>query len=156
MSFVQFGERERKVWKVFEKVVWTSQICLFKKTWFTTFDWSKINFNCSKQTKASLKIWKQFRLIEKQIGSIEANIGFLKNFKTLSIDWKTDWINRNRQMPTKFLRKNTVLKNLKTHFRNTSKHWNWWTKCMSMWWNVFQKQSFKPSFPKIKIIKHFP
>ena len=30
---------------------------------------------------------------------------------------------------------------------------DWWTKCMSMWCNVFQKQSFKPSFPQIKIFK---
>ena len=27
-------------------------------------------------------------------------------------------------------------------------------KCMSMWCNVFQKQSVKPSFTKIKIFKH--
>ena len=73
-------ERERKVWKVFEKMVWTSQICLFKKTWFTTFDWSKINFDWSKQIEALFKILKQFRLIEKQIGSIEADRGFLKTF----------------------------------------------------------------------------
>ena len=66
--------RERKVWKPFWKVSLNKSNSDFKKTWFTIFDWSKISFDWSKQTEASFK-----------------------NFKTISINQKTDWINRSRQ-----------------------------------------------------------
>ena len=62
------NQRERKAQKTFWKVSLNKSNSDFKKTWFTIFDWSK-------QTEASFKILKQFRLIEKQIGSIEVDKG---------------------------------------------------------------------------------
>ena len=112
------SEREKSL-KNFLKSKFEQVKLWFLKTWFTIFDWSKISFDWSKQTEASKKFLKQFQLIKKPIGSIEANRGS-QNF------WE----------------KKQFLKITNTHFRNTSKHWNWWTKCMSMWWNVFQKQLF--------------
>ena len=77
------GEREKKFWKSwFEQVKYD-----FLKTGFTSFDWSKISFDWSKQTEASLKVFKQFRLIEKQIGSIETDKGS-QNFEEKHNFWK--------------------------------------------------------------------
>ena len=72
------GERE-KVLKSFWKS-WFEQVKYnFLKTWFTSFDLSKINFDWSKQTEASLKKFQTIS-IKKQIGSIEIDRGFLKQF----------------------------------------------------------------------------
>ena len=115
-ELVRVEERKKSLKKFWKR--WVEQVKIrFLKTLFTIFDWSKINFDWSKQTKAPLNF-----------------------LKTILIDRKTNSINRNNRNSLKFWEKNTVLKKNKTHFRNTSKHWNWWTKCMSMWWNVFQKQ----------------
>ena len=74
------SEREKKFWKVFEKVVRTSQIWIFQKPYSRNSIDRDNSFDWLKQTEASFKILKQFRLIEKQIGSIETDRGFLKTF----------------------------------------------------------------------------
>ena len=101
-------ERERK-FKTFEKGVWKSQDLIFLKTWFTIFDWSKINFDWSKLTEAHINFQLQFRLIEEQVRSI------------------------------KIVKKNEFLKNNWFWCRLSSKHWILCIKCMSMRWNAFQK-----------------
>ena len=110
------GERER----VFEKVVWTSQIWFFKnlihefrliekqfrlietdrgfskilKQFQNNFDWSKNRLDQSKQTEASLN-----------------------NFKRISIDRKIDWINRNWQRLTKFEEKHSFWKKIQEQLK---------------------------------------
>ena len=61
-----------------------------------------------------------FRLIEKQFRMIKTHRGSQKFLKTISIDWKTYSINRNRQRLTKFWEKHSFWKS----FRNNSKHRN--------------------------------
>ena len=63
------AERE-KSWKLFEKVQ-----SVFLKTWFTSFDRSKISLNWSKQTETPSLKFKKFWSIEKQIGPIELGRG---------------------------------------------------------------------------------
>ena len=99
---------------------------VFKKTWFTIFDWSKNNFDQSKQTKAHLNFFKKYRLIKKQFGSIE---NLEKHFLE-----KITW----------FLK--TPLKALNIRNKNA---WVWDEM-------FFQNTNFKPSFPKIKIFNHSP
>ena len=82
-------------------------------------------FDRSKWTEALSNIFKNFRLIEKQNGSIEMGRGLL-NLRKNTVFWKT--------------------------FRINSKHWNLRTKCMSMWWCDFKNKSFKPKFPKTKFL----
>ena len=70
------GERKRKV---FEKVLilWKSQISLFKKSFFTMFDRSKITFDRSNVTGVLALSEALFRSIENQVGSIEMGRGTL-------------------------------------------------------------------------------
>ena len=93
--------------------------------------------NFLKSKFEQVKLWflknliHDFRLIENQFRLIETDKGFFKNFKTILIDRKADWINRSRQRLTKFLerkKKTQFLKRTKTQCRNTSKHWNWRAK----------------------------
>ena len=65
-------EREKKVWKPFWKVSLKCQTLIFKN------------------------LIHEFRLIKNQFWLIETNGGFFKNFKTISIDRKIDWINWSR------------------------------------------------------------
>ena len=52
---------------------------------------------CFESVKHCLKknLIHNVRLIEKQVRSIEPGKGLLKFFKKISIDQKSDWINRN-------------------------------------------------------------
>ena len=68
-------ERERKFWKRFEKVVWTSQIWFFK---------NQIH---------------EFRLIEKQFRLIEIDRGFSKILKQFqnNFDWSKNRLYQSKQ-----------------------------------------------------------
>ena len=55
----------------------------FNKTILKEFDRSKISFDRSKQTEALFNIFKKFRLIEKQNGSIEMGRGSLNLRKNI-------------------------------------------------------------------------
>ena len=98
--------------------------CL-KKTLWTIFDCSKnrfdrlkITFNRSSSDRASI-----------EPGRFKPN--FNRNFDWLeigSIDWKYGKI--------KFLKNRAIL------CRNSSKHSILWIECMSIRWNVFQKQLY--------------
>ena len=127
------NRREREKFEKLLKSEFEQVKLSFKKTWFMIFDWSKISFDWSKQ--------------------IEAALNFLK---TISIDWKTDSINRNRQRLTKFLRKHSFLKKTK-HSLETPQSIENDEQNVWVWDKIFFKNnSFKPSFPKIKIFKDFP
>ena len=79
-----------------------------------------MSFDWSKQTEASLKIFKKFQnnfdWSKNRLDQSKQTEASLNNFKTISIDRKTDWINRNRQRLTKFWGKTQFLKkkNLET------------------------------------------
>ena len=65
------SEREKGVWKSFEKMIWISQIWLLKK------------------------LIHDFQLIENQFRLIEIDRSSQKILNVISIDQKTDWINQN-------------------------------------------------------------
>ena len=65
------SEREKGVWKSFEKMIWISQIWLLKK------------------------FIHDFQLIENQFQLIEIDRSSQKILNVISIDQKTDWINQN-------------------------------------------------------------
>ena len=133
------SDRERKCLKTFWKSVWTCENQVFQKTLYTIFDWSKTRFDWSKHTEPS----QEFLI-------------------AISIDWKTNSIDRNTQSQAKnFNRnfdlskntfdwskfwKNRVLKIKAKNCKNSSKHWILWIKCMSMRWNAFQKHLFWTQF----------
>ena len=104
----------------------------FLKTWYTSFDRSKISLDRSKQTEAPS----------------------LKNFKILkiSIGRKTEWTDRIRQRLTKFFRKNTIFEKQIDLTQSIEIQEQ---KCMSMRWYDFPNKNFKPDIPKNKIL-HSP
>ena len=73
----------------------------------------------------------------------------LKIFKTISIDRKTNWINRNKQRLTKFWGKTQFLKkNLETSQSNEIDEQNAWV-CDDMF---FKNKDLSPIFPKLKFL----
>ena len=117
--------RERKEKNYLKRTLKKSKSDLFLKSWFTSFDRSKIILDRLKQIETpSLQILK------------------------ISIGWKTEWTDRIRQRLTIFLRKNTIFekqKDLTQSFEIYEK------KCMSMRWYDFQIKNIKPKIPKNKI-----
>ena len=89
------------------------------------FDWTSINWASIETDKG----WPKFLIaisIDRKIGSIDWNFG-----------------------------KNWFLKNQSKFCRNSSKHWNWWIKWMSMRWHVFQKtQVLNPVFLTLRFSIH--
>ena len=127
------SERERKSFEKFLKK-WFEQVkSEFLKSLFSKFDWPK----------------QQFRLIETDRDS-------LKILNAISIDQKNR-LDQSKHRGTKiFLGKTQFWKNQR-HILETPQsieidEQNAWV-CDVMF---FKKQSFKPSFPKIEIIKYFP
>ena len=117
-------ERERVcVFENFLKSKFEHVKIRFEKTLYTIFDWSKIRFDWSNINRAS----------------IETNKGWPKILIAILIDQKKGLIDRNSGK-NKFLKNTTIL------YRNSSKHWILWIKCMCMRWNVFQKQKFWTQF----------
>ena len=99
------------------------------------FDWSKISFDWSKQTEAPLKFFKN-------------------NF-----DWSKNRLDQSKQTEAhlNFERKTQFWKKKSKHILGTPQsieidEQNAWV-CDEMF---FKNNSFKPSFPKIKIFNHFP
>ena len=94
---------------------------VLKSFWKSGLNKSNLNFL---KTLFSKFDWskQQFRLIE--IDRLHKN--FKRNFDCS----KKQIGSIKTQRLTKF----------RKEFRNLSKYWNWWTKFLSMWWNVFQKQ----------------
>ena len=115
----QVGERERKVWKRFEKVVWISQNTVFKK----------------------LDSWS---LIDRKIGSINRTRQRLTEFFKQDFDWSKIRLDQSKFLKNSFLEKLTwflkaYLKPLNIRYKNA-----WvWDKIL------FQNTSFKPNFSKI-------
>ena len=98
---------------------------VLKKTLYTTFDWSKNRFSRS----------KMLRLIQNQ-SSIDRNTrNQTKILIAISIGRKTLSIGQN-------FGKNSFLKIKAKYYRNSSKYWILWIKCISMRWNAFQKHLF--------------
>ena len=123
------SEREReKSLKTFEKGELNKSRSNLKKSLFTIFDWLKISFNWSKHTEAHLKI-----------------------LNTISIDRKTDWINRNSRK-TEFLKKITwflkkkLLKALYIRNKMHEYEMKWFSKT----------QVLNSVFPKLRFSKHSP
>ena len=71
--------------------------------------------------------------------SIKTNRSRPKTLIAVSIDRKIGSIDRN-------FGKNKLKKKKPVLYRNSSKHWILRIKCMSMRWNVFQKQKFWTQF----------
>ena len=118
------AEREKRR-ELFEKYLWKSLNLSFLKSWFTSFDRSKIILDWSKQTETpSLQILK------------------------ISIGRKTEWIDRIRQRLTIFLRKNTIFEKQNDLTQSFEIYEQ---KCMSMRWYDFQIKNIKPKIPKNKI-----
>ena len=91
------------------------------------------------------------RLIEKQFRSIEPDRGSLKFLKEISIDRKTDWINRKFGKTFFLGKKKTWF--LKTHLKALkirNKMHEYKMKCFS------KTLVLNPSFPKIKIFNYSP
>ena len=105
----QVRERERKVWKS----RWTSQIWVFLKN-----------------------LIHDVRLIEKQVRSIKPDRGSLKFFIRISIDRKSDWINRKSGKKHLFRKITWFFENIPQSIEYKK------SKCMSMRWNVFPKHKF--------------
>ena len=91
------SEREKKFWKS----GLSKSNLIFFKTWFTSFDWSKISFDWSKQIEASLKIVKQFqnnfdwsknRLDQSK--QTEAPLNILKHFRLIEKHIKSIEVDR--------------------------------------------------------------
>ena len=120
---LDWSNKEWVCLKTFWKGSWTRKNQVFKKTLYKIFDQSKIRFDWSNINRAS----------------IETNKGWPKILIAILIDQKKGLIDRNSGK-NKFLKNTTIL------YRNSSKHWILWIKCMSIRWNVFQKQKFWTQF----------
>ena len=115
------SERERKVWKTFEKWVWTSQTHFLKNP---IHDFQLIK--------------NQFRFIEIDIGSLK------KNFKTISIYRKATSINRNSEKKHSFEKQPNFVHKLLQALKNMNKMHEYELQSFS------KMQVLNPVFPKLR------
>ena len=126
MQPCQVGEKERKGWKTFEKVVWLSQNTIFKK----------LDSRCS---------------IDRKTGSINRTRQRLTEFLKQDFDWSKIRLDQSKFWKNSFLEKitwflKTYLKALNIRYKNA---WVWDEM-------FFQNTSFKPNFSKNLDFKQSP